>query len=124
MIPLGFIHEQFCFDYINNGFEGRDSYKLKPSKKIQIKEDVQFWVSINEYAVNVLRNKVINSDIFYHCPVLGIGHLPESIDPPALKSYSLYRINQVFARVSHYQNLRENAAPTANNKPKYFNILS
>lgn len=76
MIPLGFIHEQFCSDYINNNFETKEHYTLQASKRISVKEPVQYWVSLNEVAANTLRNKVINTETFYNCAILGLAHLP------------------------------------------------
>lgn len=55
---------------------------------------------------NIIRDKVINQERYDNCPVIGISHLPESIIPPPIKLYNLYRLNQIFNRVSYYQKLK------------------
>lgn len=40
MIPLGFVHEQFCFDYISSNFETKNSYRLKGNKNIIVNDKV------------------------------------------------------------------------------------
>lgn len=61
MIPLGFVHEQFCFDYISNNFETKNSYKLKGNKNIMVNDKVEFWVTLNGAAGNTIRDKVVNA---------------------------------------------------------------
>lgn len=67
---------------------------------------------------------MVNAEIYYNCPVIGISHLPEAINPPVLKAYNLYRLNQVFNRVSYYQKLKEVSSSSGSGANKYFNILS
>ncbi len=40
VIPLGFVHEQFCFDYISSNFETKNSYRLKGNKNIIVNDKV------------------------------------------------------------------------------------
>ena len=124
VIPLGYVLEEFSFDYINSNFETKNSYRLKGNKKIEVHDKVDYWISLNSNAGNAIRDFVVNEEIFESCPVLSISHLPESISPPEHKLYQMYRVNQVFVKSNYYQKLKEITTRTQDPSSKYFNILS
>lgn len=80
-------------------------------------------------ASNIIRDKITNQEKYENCSVIGISHLPEAINPPAIKLYNLYRVNQIFNRVSFYQKLKESGLPAktqaqSGSQHKFINILS
>ena len=60
VIPLGFVNEQFCSEFINQGFEAKNSYRLKENKGIKINEKIDYWISINQTVSNIIRDNVVN----------------------------------------------------------------
>ena len=60
VIPLGFVHESFCSNFVNENFEPKNSYRLKGNKNIKIEEKIDFWVSVNQNAANTIRDNIVN----------------------------------------------------------------
>lgn len=68
--------EQFSFDFINNNFETKNSYRLGANRNIHVREKIDYWVNLNGTASNVIRDNVINEEIYCTLPVLSFAHLP------------------------------------------------
>lgn len=46
VVPLGYVCEDFLAHLINNDFETKNSYRLKPSRRVAI-DKLEYWLSPN-----------------------------------------------------------------------------
>ena len=74
----------------------------------------------NEPANNLVRDYIVNQEIFLSVGVLSGSHMPDEIHPPMAKPQLISRINQAFAIKNYLQKLKE----LSSGESKFFNILS
>ena len=76
VIPLGFICEDFIFQFSNNEFDQKASYRLRKNKKINF-DKVQYMATSQEPSNNQIRDYASNQDIFLVTAVMTQNHLPD-----------------------------------------------
>lgn len=60
VIPIGYIFEEFCLDFVNSNFEAKHSYRLKGNKNVIVNDKIDYWATINENAGNMIRDNIVN----------------------------------------------------------------
>lgn len=60
VIPLGYVFEEFSFNYINGNFEAKNTYRLKGNKAVEVVDKIDYWVTINSNSGNAIRDYVVN----------------------------------------------------------------
>jgi hypothetical protein len=55
VVPYGYVCEDFLTQLINSEFETKNSYRLRPSRKINIQK-LEYWLTPNEAVSNYIRD--------------------------------------------------------------------